>query len=467
MVSCGHEAVETFRVCRHLLDDEDLDHLVRFTGHGVDCEYVCRPCIESPAEIVDACAECQERATSSWQGIAGVPQIAEEPSTITAAHRRISFSWPAFVDLQPVLGADRDRWIGVTQDATLHDVDLDAGTTRVIVNAGLDIARPMLRLSRDGKLAAVVDRTGVRGAVIDLEAKATLLTLSRDGYRNEHCVFPIAFFEHEARTLIVHSPAWNRVDIVDPRTGTVISERPIERERAIDYFHCGLTVSRDQRYLADNGWVWGPMGLVTTWSLDAWLANPWESDHGPSHKRLCGRDYYWDGPAVWLDGSQIAVYGYGRDDEWLIAGVRIFDAATGAELRWFPGPQGDLVFDRELFAIDAVQGTSVWNVERGTRLFTEPTMQKARYHPSAKTFVSLADGTVSVLRGADARWNRGRVSALAERIAREGAFDDLPVLGDALEAEGCDDAELLAHCHAREPHADRCWVIDKITAADR
>ena len=125
------------------------------------------------------------------------------------------------------------------------------------------------------------------------------------------------------------------------------------------------------------------------------------------------------------------------------------------------------MFDRELFSIDAVQGTSVWNVERGARLFNDSTMTKVHYHPSAKTFVSLADGTVSVLRGADARWNRGRVIALAKRIARERAFDDLPVLGDALEAEGCDDDELLAHCHAREPHADRCWVLDRITAADR
>jgi hypothetical protein len=85
------------------------------------------------------------------------------------------------------------------------------------------------------------------------------------------------------------------------------------------------------------------------------------------------------------------------------------------------------------------------------------------YHPSAKVFVSLATGTTSVLRGAGAAWNRGRVGELAARIARERAFDDLPVLGDALEAEGCDDAELLAHCHAHAEHADRCWVIDRIT----
>lgn len=452
-------------VCRHLLDDEDLDHLVRFTGHGVECQYICRACVEAPV-LVDVCADCRERATGSWQGIVGTPEIAEEPSAIHAEHTPYGAAWPELADLQPLLGADRNRWLGVMANGTLLELDVDAQTVKTVMSVG-DFADAMLRVSKDGTLAAVVERRGVRGVVIDLATQATLLTLARDGYRNEHCVFPIAFVEARGRTLAVHSPRWNRLELVDPRTGTLVSSREENPERDLDYFHCGLDVSHDQRFIADNGWVWGPAGIVTTWSVDAWLANPYESEDGPTRKHLCLRDYYWDGPACWLDGSELAVYGYGSDDEWLIAGVRIFDAATGEERRWFPGPRGHLVYDRELYAIEDAFGTTVWNAARGTRLFTDATIQKARYHPGAKAFVSIKDGRTSRMLGADARWSRGAVAALAARIARERAFEDLPVLGDALEAEGCTDADMLAHCHAREPHANHCWVVDRLTAADR
>ena len=246
----------------------------------------------------------------------------------------------------------------------------------------------------------------------------------------------------------------------------VLTQREPREQHSLDYFHCGLDVSPDQRFIADNGWVWAPVGIVTTWSIDAWLANPYESEDGPTRKRLCARDYFWDGPSCWLDGSELAVYGYGNDDEWLIPGVRIFDAATGKEQRWFPGPRGQLAFDRELYAIDDY-GLTVWNVTRGTRVFADIKTMNARYHwpRGAKAFVSIANGSTTVLRGADAQWNRGIVTPLAQRIANERAFDDLPVLGDALEAEGCTDAEILAHCHAHEAHADRCWVLDRLNAA--
>jgi hypothetical protein len=39
------------------------------------------------------------------------------------------------------------------------------------------------------------------------------------------------------------------------------------------------------------------------------------------------------------------------------------------------------------------------------------------------------------------------------------------VLGDALEAVGCTDREMLAHCQAPGPHGDRCWVLDRLTRA--
>src|SRR5262249_41674119 len=40
------------------------------------------------------------------------------------------------------------------------------------------------------------------------------------------------------------------------------------------------------------------------------------------------------------------------------------------------------------------------------------------------------------------------------------AFDRLPALGDALEAAGCQDAEILGHCRGPGPHVRGCWVVD-------
>jgi hypothetical protein len=57
-------------------------------------------------------------------------------------------------------------------------------------------------------------------------------------------------------------------------------------------------------------------------------------------------------------------------------------------------------------------------------------------------------------------WNGGAVRLLARTMYEERAFQQLPVLGDALEEAGCDHADVLAHCRARAPHARGCWVLD-------
>lgn len=460
---CGHEATETFRICRHLVDDPQLDHRVRF-GIGRDRSYLCDACAVAPGELVDACGACRD-ALGTDIAFDGEIQIVAEPSAITASHRPCGMPWPAFVDLQPVLGSERARYLGVTADTTLHDIDLDAGTCRAIAHAGLEIAKPMLRVSRDGSLAAVVDEKGVRGAILDLaKGWSTVLPLLREDYHAEHCTFPIAFVEREDRTFVVWAPEWNRLDMIDPRTGDSVTPRPpIEHgtPHYLDYFHSGLSVSPSGRWIASNGWVWHPYGSVVTWSIDAWLANPYESEDGPSRVSIAGADYFWDRPLTWVDGKTLAVWGLGDDDAHMHAAVRVVDAQTGSERTWVPGPAGDLAFDRELYAIGS-DGLAVWNLARGTRLFTEATMTDVVYHPSAKLFVSRATGTVTTLHGADARWSE-RVTELAARIARERAWDDLPVLGDALESEGCDDADLLAHCQTPGAHPDRCWAIDRIT----
>ncbi len=57
-------------------------------------------------------------------------------------------------------------------------------------------------------------------------------------------------------------------------------------------------------------------------------------------------------------------------------------------------------------------------------------------------------------------WNDGTILKLARRVYDERAFDDLPILADALEDAGCDNAAILAHCRGPGPHVRGCWAVD-------
>jgi hypothetical protein len=57
-------------------------------------------------------------------------------------------------------------------------------------------------------------------------------------------------------------------------------------------------------------------------------------------------------------------------------------------------------------------------------------------------------------------WNGGTVPKLARAVYAERAFDDLPVLADALEDAGCTDRRLLSHCRRGGHHARGCWAVD-------
>ncbi|MDQ3365973.1 MAG: hypothetical protein M3680_11150 [Myxococcota bacterium] len=480
MITCDHPG-ERSGVCRHLLADSDLEHLEHFTGRRAERVLVCRACAAAlPGDLAQVCATCRDHAAEGGcAGITGTPEIVDAASSLRFEHLHIELGGPALLDIQPVLGGDRCRWIGLDGDGRLHAIDLDRRTTVVV--AGLPpeaielTAAVVMRVSPDGRLVAIANRHGRQGIVLDLDTRLPALTLLRDDYQHGHSDFPLAFLERGGRQLLVHATAWNRLEVVDARTGALLTAReiaPYERdgprpEHYLDYFHCGLAISPGQRSIADNGWVWAPVGIVTAWSLERWLdANPWESEDGPSRRELGWRDYYWDGPLCWLDDDRLAIYGYGNDDQWLVPAAQIFDVRTGARTHWFPGPQGTFVFDRFLFAL-AHNELTVWDVERGTRLARAPAAAAVvRYHPTARTFITLPGPGVTVMRlrghHADAAWNTGIVTELARTIARDRSFDELPVLGDALEAAGCTDGELLAHCQHPGEHGERCWVLERL-----
>lgn len=56
--------------------------------------------------------------------------------------------------------------------------------------------------------------------------------------------------------------------------------------------------------------------------------------------------------------------------------------------------------------------------------------------------------------------NVDRVRAVAKAIYDTSRFEDMPILADALEDAGCDDAEILSHLRGPVPHVRGCHVLD-------
>jgi hypothetical protein len=65
------------------------------------------------------------------------------------------------------------------------------------------------------------------------------------------------------------------------------------------------------------------------------------------------------------------------------------------------------------------------------------------------------------------RQEGGAVRHLAESIAAEGRYNELPILADALEDAGCTEAAVLEHCRGLGPHVRGCWVLALLRPQER
>ncbi len=69
---------------------------------------------------------------------------------------------------------------------------------------------------------------------------------------------------------------------------------------------------------------------------------------------------------------------------------------------------------------------------------------------------------LSVLHPDCIAWGDSTVSKVARSIYDAHAFEQLPILADALEEAGCTEQAILDHCRGPGPHVRGCWVIDLI-----
>lgn len=60
----------------------------------------------------------------------------------------------------------------------------------------------------------------------------------------------------------------------------------------------------------------------------------------------------------------------------------------------------------------------------------------------------------------DAAWLTSTVLPLARQIYASRDFTTMPILADALQDAGCENADVLSHCRGEGPHVRGCWVVD-------
>ncbi|MBA4188861.1 MAG: hypothetical protein C0467_12760 [Planctomycetaceae bacterium] len=60
-------------------------------------------------------------------------------------------------------------------------------------------------------------------------------------------------------------------------------------------------------------------------------------------------------------------------------------------------------------------------------------------------------------------WRTSTAVAIAQQMYESRDFSAMPILADALQDAGCDDADILDHCRDEKgTHVRGCWVVDLV-----
>jgi hypothetical protein len=416
LLPCGHAAhAGASRLCAHLIGDESAEEYVALlTGVGIEHDMCCIECDLAAARgdqvpLLEACEGCVARLEDDmWalQGWRGTPSVLERPELIDQSVLEVEIrdGLGAVVDLAPVIDGTQPVWIVLTHSGWLVRLDAGSGDWNPVARSTLPDqpedasrgakARRRLHVSPKGDVAAIVHDYGRYGQVVDLKSGRVTMRLDGGDYHPETVPFSLCFTDSGARTVMIHRTGWNRLDASDPLTGELLTARETGRARDqnLDYFHGRLHVSPGSRWVADDGWVWHPVGIPRLWDIRRWLdVSRWESEDGPSVRNLCDRIYHWDSPMCWVADDLLAISGIGSDDEMLLPGVRIFDAATGVELIRIGGPRGALFAQRgRLFSV-APEGLEVWDPYTGERTATVPGFAPTHHHRGAGELMCVHD----------------------------------------------------------------------------
>ncbi|QDV35027.1 hypothetical protein [Tautonia plasticadhaerens] len=113
---------------------------------------------------------------------------------------------------------------------------------------------------------------------------------------------------------------------------------------------------------------------------------------------------------------------------------------------------------RDAGLLDVVDNTFGLARSERCRSFTNPRIERRRQCRDLRDLFGNPFRPITF----EPNWITSEAAGLALAIDRDRAFDRMPILGDALEAAGCDLDPVLSHCRSRHNHIRGCWVVDSI-----
>lgn len=292
-LSCSHPKEQQIqKVCPHIFENDEINYIRYFIGIGLQYHLLCNSCStqfnEKNILLESVCETCFKKLEDSsyWCGVAGKPEIKLKPSSLNFTHHETQLNnllSTNFLDIQPLGTLPNSIWIGLTNDGNILTIDFESQVVSKIVKLSASVfdltKSTSLQIAPNGRFIALVHTLGVDGVVLDVGTGQVTIQLKRDNYHSDVTPFSIAFCMHNGKALLVHSTAWNRLDISDPSTGKLLTERgPTSYKQGeqrpnhyLDYFHGRLLVSPNQEWIADDGWVWHPIGWINSWNIREYI----------------------------------------------------------------------------------------------------------------------------------------------------------------------------------------------------
>ena len=427
---CTHDGASTQSpVCEHLqaATGERMPFHRWYLGTGMDAELLCPTCVAQRAdghdvEIKHICDECSDGVIKIWgdeQPHLGEPEVLNRSQAVDARLVPAELAVDVIVDIVIARDIPTVTFVLTSEGQIIR---LDHSNNSALAQGAVSLTRapqpdgarrpvrkPKLHISANGKYAAVVTDFGQSGSVIDLEQQRITMKLDGDQQHIDSVPFSLAFSEHGGDTVIVHRTSWNRLDVSNPATGELLTERTVppfvegdEQWKKLDYFHGALFVSPDGNNLLNDGWNWEPVGRPVVWNVLTWLRdNEWESEHGRTRRTIPHQNHYWNQGFCWIDNRHVAVEGIGHPDDEMINGVRIFDITPtdadtelAREVNVFAGPSGRLFADGDLLFSSDAEGLGIWSISEGALTGRISAFDPIAHSVLDRTLIDVKNGSV-------------------------------------------------------------------------
>lgn len=334
--------------------------------------------------------------------------------------RSISLLEEKLLDIQPLI-TEEYIYLAITSSGKIIEINTKQDSINTLFSFNseeLDFDKDIsILISPNKDIISVFNTYGRYGLVVDLQLKKIMMRFNRDDYYYSQTIFPVSFFKYDKQILLIHGTMWNRLDISNPLTGELLTNRvdpefrminnePISDEHYLDYFHGHLLVSPNNEWVVDNGWEWHPTGSITSWNIKRWIVNnSWESEDGESKKTLWWGKNDWNDPMCWLSNTEVGISGrfdinlYDEEDlEDIPKGLlfRIFNVSDGSMLKEFNVENGKLFFDTYLFCSSQDSGLQVYDISNGKVIFEEMTIKPWVYHSKSKEFLEFTNNEITI-----------------------------------------------------------------------